>query len=108
MREIETTLGKLRRARGLSAISLAAETGVSRQTIYAIEAGSYVPNTAVALRLARALNTSVEALFALADDAPPPELRSQLVTLLPGSPALQPGQAVQLCQVGDRLIASPP
>ncbi len=108
MHEIETTLGKLRRARGLSAISLAAETGVSRQTIYAIEAGTYVPNTAVALRLARALNTSVEELFALADDAPPPELRTELATLLPGSPRLQPGQAVQLCQVGKRLVASPP
>lgn len=54
MPEIETNLGELRRKRGLSAIHLAAAIGVSRQTIYAMEAGTYVPNTAVALRLARA------------------------------------------------------
>jgi molybdate-binding protein len=73
-----------------------------------MEAGTYVPNTAVALRLARALETSVEALFALADDVAPPDLRAELATLLPGSPQLQPGQAVQLCQVDKQLMASPP
>jgi putative molybdopterin biosynthesis protein len=108
MPEIETTLGRVRRTRGFSAIRLAAAAGVSRQTIYAMEAGTYVPNTAVALRLARALETSVEALFALADDAHPPELRSELAMLLPGSSHLQPGQAVQLCQVDRRLMASAP
>lgn len=108
MPEIETTLGRVRRTRGFSAIRLAAAAGVSRQTIYAMEAGTYVPNTAVALRLARALETSVEALFALADDAHPPELRSELAMLLPGSSRLQPGQAVQLCQVDKRLMASAP
>jgi DNA-binding XRE family transcriptional regulator len=34
----------------ISAASLAAEAGISRQTIHAIEAGLYVPNTAVSLR----------------------------------------------------------
>ena len=107
MPEIETNLGEWRRKRGLSAIQLAATIGVSRQTIYAMEAGTYVPNTAVALRLARALETPVETLFALTDNALP-ELKSELATMLPGSPALQPGQVVQLCQVDRRLMASPP
>ena len=40
MAEIETSLGTLRRKRGLSAIHLAATVGVSRQTIYAMEAGT--------------------------------------------------------------------
>src|SRR5882757_1020526 len=71
MPEIETSLGKFRRKRGFSAIRLAAAVGVSRQTIYAMEAGTYVPNTAVALRLARALDTSVEELFALAGNREP-------------------------------------
>src|SRR5580704_12309644 len=106
MPEIETTLGTLRRKRGLSAIHLAATVGVSRQTIYAMEAGTYVPNTAVALRLARALDTTVEELFTLADSVPPAKLRSELATLLPGSAAIQEGQAVQLCRVDKRLIAS--
>jgi molybdate-binding protein/DNA-binding XRE family transcriptional regulator len=105
---IETHLGALRRKRGLSAIQLAAAAGVSRQTIYAMEAGTYVPNTAVALRLAQALHATVEELFALPDAAAQPALRAERATLLPGSPALQTGQPVQLCQVDRRLIASAP
>lgn len=108
MSEIETNLATLRRKRGLSAIHLAATVGVSRQTIYAMEAGTFVPNTAVALRLARALETTVEELFTLADSVPAPNLRSERAVLLPGSATLQPGQAVQLCRVEKRLMASAP
>jgi len=107
MPEIENHLGTLRQKRGISAAQLAQVVGVTRQTIYAMEAGSYVPNTAVALRLARALEVQVEDLFAL----PPKEsasLRSEEATLLPGSEALYPGQPVQLCRVNKRLVASPP
>ncbi len=56
MPEIHNNLGKFRRKRGFSAIQLAAMVDVSRQTIYAMEAGTYVPHTVVALRLARALD----------------------------------------------------
>jgi molybdate-binding protein/DNA-binding XRE family transcriptional regulator len=108
MPEIETNLAALRRKRGLSAIRLAAVAGVSRQTIYAIEAGTFVPNTAVALRLARALQCTVEELFSLADQEPAPELRSERATLLPGSGAIHAGQAVQLCRVERRLLACLP
>lgn len=108
MPEINTNLGQLRQKRGYSAIQLAQITSVSRQTIYAIEAGTYVPNTAVALRLARALDTTVEELFRLPDDEPAPALPSERVTLLPGCDALQPGQPVQLCKVDNLLMASPP
>ena len=65
MPEIENHLGTLRQKRGISAAQLARTVGVTRQTIYAMEAGSYVPNTAVALRLAQALEVKVEDLFAL-------------------------------------------
>ena len=65
MPEIENHLGALRQKRGVSAAQLARTVGVTRQTIYAMEAGSYVPNTAVALRLAQALEVKVEDLFAL-------------------------------------------
>ncbi len=106
MPEIETSLGTLRRKRGFSAIHLAEQVGVSRQTIYAMEAGTYVPNTAVALRLARALDTAVEELFTLADGVPPPKLRSELAALLPGSGVILEGQTVQLCRVDKRLMAS--
>jgi molybdate-binding protein/DNA-binding XRE family transcriptional regulator len=106
--EIETHLGTLRRKRGLSAIHLATATGVSRQTIYAIEAGTYVPNTAVALRLAHALGATVEELFALPDLPTETELRAERATILNGAAPPQAGQPVQLCQVDSRLIASPP
>jgi putative molybdopterin biosynthesis protein len=108
MAEIETNLSKLRRKRGFSAIHLASMVGVSRQTIYAMEAGTYIPNTAVALRLARALDTSVEELFALTDSVGPRKLRSERATLLPGSATPKAGQAVQLCRVDERLVASAP
>ena len=62
-------LRELRDRRALGAAELARLVGVSRQTIYAIEAGDYVTNTAVALQLARVLEASVEELFRLEDDA---------------------------------------
>lgn len=107
MSEIENHLAILRQKRGLSAAQLARAVGVTRQTIYAIEAGSYVPNTAVALRLAHALEVKIEDLFSL-PQAEPSTLPLQQVTLLPGSEPLNPGQTVQLCRVNKRLIASPP
>jgi molybdate-binding protein/DNA-binding XRE family transcriptional regulator len=106
--EIENNLAALRQKRGLSAAWLAKTAGISRQTIYAMEAGSYVPNTAVALRLARALEVRMEDLFSLAEGSPMPDLPSDDVTLLPGSDPLQPGQPVQLCRVDKRLMASAP
>jgi molybdate-binding protein/DNA-binding XRE family transcriptional regulator len=107
MQEIENHLGTLRQKRGISAAQLARTAGVTRQTIYAMEAGSYVPNTAVALRLAQALEVQVEDLFSL-PQAEPAGLRSEEATLLPGSESLHPGQPVQLCRVNKRLVASPP
>jgi putative molybdopterin biosynthesis protein len=104
---IENRLGPLREKRGIPAAALAESTGISRQTIYALEAGSYVPNTTVALKLARALGVTVEDLFSLPTKAPPPETRTETVTLLPDSGRLQAGQPVQLCRVGRQTIAAP-
>jgi molybdate-binding protein/DNA-binding XRE family transcriptional regulator len=108
MSSIENNLAQLRSKRGLGAAELAKQVGVSRQTIYAIEAGSYVPNTVVALKLARALEAPVEDLFTLPEDVPAPELPAQQVTLLAGCDPLQPGQPVQLCMVDKRVMASSP
>jgi molybdate-binding protein len=82
--------------------------GVSRQTIYAMEAGSYVPNTAVALKLARLLEVRVEELFALPGDLPAPAFRLERAALLPGADRPFEGQPVELCRVDDRMIASAP
>jgi len=107
-REIENNLAALRHKRGLSVAWLARTVGISRPMIYAMEAGSYVPNTAVALRLARTLEVSVEELFTLPRTAPAPDLPSEHAVLLPSSDALQPGQTVQLCRVDEHLVASAP
>jgi len=39
--------------------------GVSRQTIFSIESGKYVPSTILALKIAKTFNKSVEKLFEL-------------------------------------------
>jgi DNA-binding XRE family transcriptional regulator len=77
MTEIENRLRILRRKRGIAAAQLARTVGVARQTIYAVEAGSYVPNAAVALRLARVLEVSVEDLFLLPIPHSPISARKQ-------------------------------
>lgn len=62
---ISNQLASIRKNRGLSAAELARRVEVTRQTIYAIEDGSFVPNTAVALKLAHVLELRVEDLFAI-------------------------------------------
>lgn len=52
-----------RRARRLTQADLAAAVGVSRQTIVSIEGGSYAPSVLLALRIAAALEESVDHLF---------------------------------------------
>ena len=52
-----------RQAAGLTQAELAADVGVSRQTVVAVEAGDYAPSVYLALSLAARLRTTVEALF---------------------------------------------
>ncbi|MBU0995576.1 MAG: helix-turn-helix domain-containing protein [Proteobacteria bacterium] len=52
-----------RQAKGWSQSQLADAVGVKRQAIYDIESGRYLPNTAVALQLAKHLECTVEKLF---------------------------------------------
>lgn len=102
---IQNQLNALRRARGVSAADLAKLADISRQTIYAIEAGSFVPNTEVALKLARALSVPFEELFSLADE-PNAAPQTQSADLLSATPVSK-GQAVRLCQVGPRTVSIP-
>jgi DNA-binding XRE family transcriptional regulator len=59
----ESSLRKRRLECGLTQTDLAARAGVSRQLVAAVEAGHNTPAVDAALGLARALGTSVEALF---------------------------------------------
>ena len=57
-----------RARRGLTQAELAELVNVSRKTINTVENGVFIPSTVLALRLARALGTTVEKLFQLPDE----------------------------------------
>jgi putative transcriptional regulator len=59
------TLKAARTAAGLTQADLADRVGVTRKTINTVENGVFVPSTVLSLKLARALGSSVEALFQL-------------------------------------------
>ncbi|WP_193071381.1 helix-turn-helix transcriptional regulator [Brevibacterium sp. FME37] len=68
--EVQTSnLKHVRKSVGLTQAQLAQLTGVSRQTIIATERGDYAPSVYLALRIARALETSVEEIFALKEES---------------------------------------
>jgi DNA-binding XRE family transcriptional regulator len=103
---VTNKLSHFRNKQGVSAKRLAELVGVQRQTIYAMEAGTYIPNTLIALRLAHVLQTKVEELFCLSEGAP--EVSStQEIELLSVGERLQPGQPIQLCRVEKRVIGVP-
>ena len=119
MAALQTNLKRFRVSLGLYQQALARLAGISRQAYAALESGSAVPSTEVALRLARALRTSVESLFSLRDD-PPEVVHAQLLAApgpdvaegagpeggaRPGYPA--PTERVRLMRVGQRLLARP-
>src|SRR6202163_3924830 len=95
---VENRLAQVRKSRGVGTSDLARRVQVSRQTIYAIEAGTYVPNTEEALNLARELEVSVDELFSLqAGSLQSPE--SLVAEVLSSAPPAK-GQPVRICQIG--------
>jgi putative transcriptional regulator len=60
-------LKAVRTEAGLTQAELADRAGVSRKTINTVENGIFIPSTLLALSLAKALGTTVEALFYLTD-----------------------------------------
>jgi putative molybdopterin biosynthesis protein len=89
-----------RMAKGWSQEELAEKVDVRRQAIYDIESGRYLPNTAIALRLARAFGCRVEDLFV--EQALP---ETQPVHVFNGEAA--PSTRLALGRVRDRLIGLP-
>jgi molybdate-binding protein/DNA-binding XRE family transcriptional regulator len=102
---VENRLAQIRKSRGVGASDLSRRVNVSRQTIYAIEAGTYVPNTEVALNIARELEVTVDELFSLQDGSQQaPE--SLAAEVLSAGPAVK-GQPVRVGQIGSRWISVP-
>lgn len=71
MGAVRSLVRELRQRAGLQQQELAARVGMSRQSLSAIEAGTAVPSTTVALELARILGCRVEDMFHLAADEAP-------------------------------------
>lgn len=102
---LKNRLAEIRKKRGTGATDLAKRVGVTRQTIYAIEAGTYIPNTQVALKLARELKSTVEELFAAPPEAGSPGELLSADLLSAGTPAK--GQPVRISSVGSRWVSVP-
>ena len=99
---LDNDVRRKRQTAGLSQQALATRCGLTRQAINAIEAGHYAPNTSVALRLARVLGCTVEALFRL------PEAVSHIEAEFLGEslPTVDRTRC-QVARVGARLLAHP-
>ena len=102
---VQNRVGEIRKSRGVGASELARRVGVSRQTIYAIELGTYVPNTEVALNLAKELEVTVDELFLL-QDGPQKAAESLAAEVLSSGPSVK-GQPVRVCQIGSRWVSVP-
>ena len=103
--QVENRLAQIRKNRGLGTSELARRVNVSRQTIYAIEAGTYVPNTEVALLLARELEVPITEIFSLREGAlaSPESLAAEVLSAAPP----EAGQPVRICQIGSRWVSVP-
>ncbi len=104
---VQNRLTKVRQQREISAAALATKAGVKRQTIYAIEAHRYIPNTLVALRLAQVLEVPVEELFSIQMPVSASEKSTPVDLLMRPSKSGQPDQPVRLAKVGRRMIGVP-
>src|SRR5688572_22736204 len=94
------SLRERREAIGLSQADLAERASVSRATIGAVEQGRQVPAADAAVRIARALGTTVEALFARGEPS--------LLTVEPVlGGALTAGEAVRAGSVAGSVVVAP-
>lgn len=95
--EIICRLKELRNKKKLTQTQLADLVGIKRQAVYDLEIGRYLPNTSVALRLARVLACRVEDIFYEEEQDPHP------VVLVDGSG--QTGSRVSIAKIRNTLFA---
>ena len=69
---MKNQLEELRRQHAIRQEDLAQALGVSRQTVISLEKGKYNPSLALAFKLARYFNLSIEDIFDDSDDAASP------------------------------------
>lgn len=102
---VENQLAAIRKSRGVGVSELARRLDISRHTIHAIEIGTYVPNTELALRLAAELEVTVDELFSLSSTSQKAPDSVVAEVLSPSVAAT--GDAVRICQIGSRWISVP-
>jgi putative molybdopterin biosynthesis protein len=95
-------LADLRQACRLTQAALARQVGVSRQFFNQMEAGRVLPNVVIALRLASALNSTVEELFGTTAAT-----AAEVVSVVPSEPGLTAGTRLRLGRIGRNWIAHP-
>ena len=64
-KELNNKLEEFRKASSLTQSELAEKVEVSRKSINSVENGIYIPTTLLALKIAKALNCTVDNLFQL-------------------------------------------
>jgi putative molybdopterin biosynthesis protein len=103
--EFSNHLKSLRTRHGFSQGELANRAGITRQAVSSIESNLYLPTTAVALRLASALDCRVEDLFSLA----PTEdiIEGILIGNRPPSEMQAPSSRVKVSAIGKRMVVRP-
>jgi len=62
---VKNSVAALRKEARLTQLQLAAEIGVTRQTVIAIEKGNYIPSVLLAIKLSRTLGRPVEEIFSI-------------------------------------------
>ena len=67
---MKNRLEELRKQHAIRQEDLAQALGVSRQTVISLEKGKYNPSLALAFKLARYFNLSIEDIFDDRDDCP--------------------------------------
>lgn len=108
---VKCRLKEVRKQNGLTQIQLAELVGIKRQAVYDMEIGRYLPNTGVALKLAKTLGCTVEDIFYEAASDNEQYLPATVVDigkrLGSGNQIKHQTTRVTLSKIKDRFIAYP-
>jgi putative molybdopterin biosynthesis protein len=97
--DIICRLKEIRNGKKMTQTQLADLVGIKRQAIYDLESGRYLPNTSVALRLARVLGCNIEDIFYETSQ------NSHPIALIDNHDATDP--RVSVAKIRDKLFAYP-
>ncbi|MDD4932155.1 MAG: substrate-binding domain-containing protein [Methylacidiphilaceae bacterium] len=96
----DSPIRQKRLEKGLAQKEVASRVGITRQALHSIETGRYIPNTLVAIRLARALGSRVEEIFPCWEGIDLPLLSGPF-------PQVEGGRRLVLADVRGQLIPYP-